>query len=204
MQFKNFFVVNIRDYFDDNSSSTVGDEFLQKTLSDYSCPINADVERFLKERAVGFTKKNQSVTYFVLSLEDSAMLGYFTLTIKPITINASDFSNTLRRKLARVSEVDETGNTYTLAAYLIAQIGKNYTNNLNNRITGKELLDLAIGQVKYLQYQSGGMVSFLEAEPKEKLMQFYKDENGFRQFNIRQSVSKDNQSHTLVQMLKML
>ena len=67
----------------------------------------------------------------------------------------------LEEKYSRVSELDEASHSYNLSAYLIAQIGKNYTEGLNNRITGKELLELAIDQVKDLQYQAGGMVIFL-------------------------------------------
>ena len=33
--------------------------------------------------------------------------------------------------------------TYTMSAYLIAQLGKNYTNGANEKITGKELVELA-------------------------------------------------------------
>ena len=56
-----------------------------------------------------------------------------------------------------IRDRDEASHSYNLSAYLIAQIGKNYTEGLNNRITGKELLELAIDQVKDLQYQAGGM-----------------------------------------------
>ena len=44
--------------------------------------------------------------------------------LKPITVNAENFSNTMKRKIARVSELDEENGTYTLSAYLIAQLGK--------------------------------------------------------------------------------
>ena len=33
-----------------------------------------------------------------------ALVGYFTITIKPISINVDSFSNTMKRKIARVSE----------------------------------------------------------------------------------------------------
>ena len=103
-----------------------------------------------------------------------------------------------------MSELDEASHSYSLSAYLIAQIGKNYTEGLNNRITGKELLELAIAQVKDLQYQTGGMVIFLEAEDKEPLMKFYRDENNFKMFSTRESKSAVNEPHTLVQLLKTL
>ena len=82
------------------------------------------------------------MTYLVFSTEDAELLGYFAITIKPITVNAQPFSNATKRKLARVSEINEQNHTYNLAAYLIAQLGKNYQDGANKRITGEELLGL--------------------------------------------------------------
>ena len=39
-----------------------------------------------------------------------------------------DFSNTLKKKIARVSEQNDDGN-YSLSAYLVAQLGKNDNNS---------------------------------------------------------------------------
>ena len=114
-------------------------------------------------------KKQQSVTYLVFSTEDAELVGYFALTIKPITINAKPFSNAVKRKLSRVSTLNEQDQTYNLAAYLIAQLGKNYNNDANERISGKELLGLAIRQIQQLQYLAGGMVIFLEAADEESV-----------------------------------
>ena len=52
------------------------------------------------------------------------MLGYFTLALKPLTIRGETVSNTTKRKLLRVSELDVKSDTYTMSAYLIAQLGK--------------------------------------------------------------------------------
>ncbi len=54
------------------------------------------------------------------------MLGYFTLALKPLTVRGETVSNTVKRKLLRISEWDEKTDTYTMSAYLIAQLGKNY------------------------------------------------------------------------------
>ncbi len=97
------------------------------------------------------------------------LLGYFALTIKPITMSGEPFSNTVRKKLSRVSTLNEEEHTYSLAAYLIAQLGKNYADGANERITGAELVALAVNQIELLQYQAGGMVIFLEANNEDKL-----------------------------------
>lgn len=139
----------------------------------------------------------------VLSLEDAELLGYFSITIKPLVVKAESFSNTTRRKLARFSEINRSGQTYNLAAYLIAQLGRNYSDRTKGRITGRELLEAAIRQTQILQYQAGGMVTFVEAENNEKLLSFYKN-YGFKQFDTRQTVSHDDEPHELVQLLRLL
>lgn len=78
----------------------------------------------MKKNAIEFTKKNQSVTYLVFSKDNGEMLGYFTLALKPLTIRGETVSNTTKRKLLRVSELDVKSDTYTMSAYLIAQLGK--------------------------------------------------------------------------------
>ncbi len=72
-----------------------------------SIPMNPDVERFLKHSSIEFTKKNQSVTYLVFSVADGKLLGYFTLALKPLTIRGETVSNTVKRQLLRVSELDK-------------------------------------------------------------------------------------------------
>ena len=110
-------VFNIREYLSAADKEKIGEDALKQVLSEFSCPKNADVERFLKEQAIEFTKKNQSVTYLVFSNEDAALVGYFTLAIKPITVNALGFSNNIKRKLARVGRLDNISNRHSLFNY---------------------------------------------------------------------------------------
>ncbi len=162
-------VFNIREYLNSQNDG-LGENDLIQVLSEFSCERNPDVEKFAKEQSIEFAKKQQSVTYLVFSTEDAELVGYFAITIKPITVNAEPFSNTAKKKLARVSELNAQNHTYNLAAYLIAQLGKNYHNGANERITGGELLGLAIKQVQQLQYLAGGMVVFLETSNEKKLL----------------------------------
>ena len=164
-------VFNIREYLSAKGDKDLGEDELRQLLSEFFCDKNPDVERFLKEQSIEFTKKNQSVTYLVFSNEDASLVGYFTITIKPITVNAENFSNTMKRKIARVSELDEENGTYTLSAYLIAQLGKNFKDGANDN---------------------------------DKLMHFYEDENGFKQFDVREAKSNTDKIHKLVQLLKVM
>ena len=198
----NFIVLNIREYLE-NEDKRLGEDKLVQLLSEFSCPLNMDVERFLKQQAIEFAKKHQAVTYLVLSLEDVELLGYFSITIKPLLVRAEPFSNTARRKLARFSEIDKGEQTYNIAAYLIAQLGKNFNDRARGRITGQELLEAAIRQIQILQYQAGGMVAFVEADDKEKLLSFYEN-YGFKRFDARQTVSREMKPHELIQLLRLL
>lgn len=92
-------VINIRKMIEGDNPE-LGESNLIELFSEFSCPKNPDVERFLKEQAIDFAKKHQSVTYILLSLEDAALLGYFSITIKPLEVSAEPFSNTMRKKVS--------------------------------------------------------------------------------------------------------
>ena len=50
-----------------------------------------------------FTKKSQSVTYLVFSVESKELLGYFTLALKPLSVRGETVSKTTKRKLLLLS-----------------------------------------------------------------------------------------------------
>lgn len=197
MKENNYTILNIREYLE-NAENGLGENDLIEILSDFSCPINPDIERFLKNQAIEFAKKHQAVTYLVLSNRDASLLGYFSITIKPLIVRAEPFSNNVKKKLSRFSRIDENNQTYNLSAYLIAQLGKNFNIEKSKRIAGDELLESAIRQVQLLQYQAGGMVAFVEAENKQKLLAFYEN-YGFKQFNVRKF-----QNYDLIQLLRII
>lgn len=201
-QANDFIVLNIHEYLVDGDKK-LGEGKLRQLLSEFSCPLNADVQHFLRKQAIDFSKKHQAATYLVLSVEDAELLGYFSITIKPLVVRAEPFSNTVRRKLARFSEMDRSEQTYNIAAYLIAQLGKNYSDRAKGRITGQELLEAAIRQLQILQYQVGGMVTFVEADNNAKLLSFYEN-YGFKRFDTRQIASQTDEPHELVQLLRLL
>ena len=195
-------VINIRRYLNSDNPK-LGESRLLQVLSGFSCLRNTDVERFLEKSSIEFTKKNQSVTYLVFDISSMVLAGYFTLALKPLTVRGETVSNTVKNKLLRVSEWDEKSDTYTMSAYLIAQLGKNFTNGADKKITGEELLALAWDKIKEIQYLGGGVVTFLEAENEEKLLSFYRD-NRFSQFDTRQTASDTDEAHELVQLLRLL
>lgn len=201
-----FTVINIREYLAKSESlqeQKLREEQLQRILSEFSCEINPDVEGFLKEQSIEFANKHQSVSYLVFPSDDTRLLGYFTITIKPITVNADVFSNTTKKKLSRVSSFNDRDHTYSLAAFLIAQLGKNYALEPEERISGEDLLGLSISVVKQIQYQAGGTVVFLEANDDDKLLNFYRN-NRFQPFDKRIVEQKNRHQHELIQLLRLL
>lgn len=198
-----YFSVNIRAYLDKDETTYIGEERLYDLLSDFSCPKNPDVEYFLLHNAIKFTQKDQSITYLVFDSEDASLVGYYSLTIKPISIQASNISNTMAKKLSRVSILDTETQCYTTTAYLIAQLGKNYSLPKEKRIPGNILLGFALNTVSALKYSIGGIMEFLECEDNEFLLNFYTQHN-FKPFDTRITTSQNNKPHTLYQLLKFI
>lgn len=200
-----FVCFNIREYLNPEEAGGIGENDLEKILSDFSSPKNSDVESFLKRNAVEFTKKNQSVTYLVFSLEDMYLVGDFSITMKPVTVNVRGMSNSVKRKLSRLSRLDQNTDSYTVSAYLIAQLGRNYSEEVKFPITGKMLMNFVIDTLHEIQRQLGGIMVYLECEEKESLIRFYRDQNGFRIFGERMTEEVEKgESHKLLQLLNFL
>lgn len=175
-------------------------------LKEFSCGRNPEVERFLKEQSVSFTLKHQSVTYLVFSRPYWRLSAYFTLTIKPITIDSDKFdlfSKVMQKKIKRMTRLDEGTNAYSLSAYLIAQLGKNFHDGAEKLISGAELLNLAFSTIKKAQYLVGGMAVFVETANERKLLDFY-ERNNFREFATRQTAPARGEPSDLVQLLAVL
>lgn len=187
----------------------LGEDAAKSILSNFSCPLNPDVEFFLSRKAIDFAKQGWAQTHLVFASykEEWVLVGYFALSNKYIRISAKRLGSTscsLRRRISKFASFDSTLRSYILAAPLIAQLGKNYSNGYNELITGSELLSEACEKIRRLQFDVGGKFAYLECEDKEKLIDFYA-KNGFCEFDIRY-LDRDETDKLdgdyLVQMLK--
>ena len=72
-------IINLKDIY-----NNLGEERTKEILSDYKCELNKDVEYFLKERAIEFSKQDYSRTYIVMSQykDKDVIVGYFAITNK--------------------------------------------------------------------------------------------------------------------------
>lgn len=174
-----------------------GDVVFEALKSTFSSK-NPDVEHFLKQSAVQSMRLHQSSTYLVMS-RDFTLLGYFTLALKVVRIDAGLLSKTESNKLQRFSLPDKENNSFIVPAILIAQFSRNFNCSCTT-ISGKDLMAITLEFVRSVQSQIGGLVTFLECEPIEKLVEFYKSQ-GFRLLS-QKSFSKTNKE--LLQMYRLI
>lgn len=187
----------------------LGEDRTKQILSGFSCPLNPDVEYFLAKKAIDFAKNGWAQTHLVFASYQGewVLVGYFALANKYIRISAKHLgkaTSSLRRRIAKFATLDKDLKAYFLGAPLIAQLGKNYTNNYDTLITGSELLAEACHKIQRLQFDIGGKFAYIECEDKPKLIDFYA-KNGFCEFDHRMldrdETDKLDGSY-LVQMLK--
>lgn len=186
----------------------LGEDTVKDILSGFSCPLNPDVEGFLKHKAIDFAKQSWAQTHLVFASFKNqwVLVGYFALASKHITITSKFLykqSKTLRKRISKFATYDSELKSYIMSAPLIAQLGKNYTENYNSLITGDELLEEACHKISRIQFDLGGKFAYLECEDKPKLLEFYSS-NGFCEFDHR-VLDKDEtglDGEYLVQMLK--
>lgn len=196
-----YFVLNLKNLLEEERLI----EAVQRYIDSYSSPKNPEVENFLKKSAINFTKLNQSVTYLVFNKQNGDFVGYFSLALKSVIISADKLSNTSIKRLKRISVLESASNTFTVAAYLIAQLGKNYSIGKDRQINGTELLSIAYDQIYDGQKKFGGVMAFLECEDNDFLIEFYENKNHLSEFGVRDSKNVfDNSDMKLHQFLKFL
>lgn len=178
-----------------------GEDRVAADLSSFSCAANIDIQNFLQLKAIDFAKKRISITYLVLNEETGDILGYFTLAHKVLNVPAEWMSNTVKRRMDRYGRLDKEKNSYLISAFLLAQLGKNYTLEENERISGAALMDCVESILDNVQYQIGGGVVYLDSLDNEHLVHFYQDIAGYRRIAERVS---DTDNTRYLQYLKLV
>lgn len=188
---------------------TLGEDDTKSILSTFVCPLNKDVENFIKYKAIEFSKRDFSKTYLVFwetdDEKEKALVGYYTIASKFIRVERSAVNSKEARKLRDHGVFDENTNEYIVSAPLIAQLGKNYSEGNECLISGSDLLQLAIERVKRVQHEIGGKFVYLECEDEAKLLAFY-TKNRFKVFGKRKldRDETDIKGHYLIQLFAML
>lgn len=187
-----------------------GDSRLEALISGFSCPMNLDVERFLKERAIGFSKNGFAETYLVFSKagNELPLIGYFALTPKPIIIKSptrgrNKLTGKTKRRLNQFLQAAPGGESSILSTILIAQLGKNYANNNNKLITGDQLMGLALKPAYTALSIAGGRYISVECEDIYALTHFY-ERHGFQEAGKRQIDLDEEEFYKKDYMIQMI
>lgn len=196
-----FWQSNLRDLL-----AELGEERTSEILSAFECPLNPDVQSFLREKAILFSKHGYASTYLVFaSYQGSVVLiGYYALAMKAVVIKGSLLSSRWRGRLRRFAFYDSDLKQFTLSLPLIGQLGKNYAHHYDRLISGDDLLGIACETVREIQLMSSGKMVYLECEDVLPLTSFY-ERNGFFRFANRNLDGDErdlSQTPYLVQMIK--
>ena len=196
-----FWQSNLRDLL-----AELGEERTSEILSAFECPLNPDVQSFLREKAILFSKHGYASTYLVFaSYQGSVVLiGYYALAMKAVVIKGSLLSSQWRGRLRRFAFYDSDLKQFTLSLPLIGQLGKNYAHHYDRLISGDDLLGIACETVREIQLMSSGKMVYLECEDVLPLTSFY-ERNGFFRFANRTLDGDErdlSQTPYLVQMIK--
>lgn len=104
--------------------------------------------------------------------ESSDILAYFSLTFKEVSLTHTNISKTQVKRLDGINKKSEL-----IKAYLIGQIGKNFT-IANNPISLPLILDEVYAIIEAAQSLVGGRAIILECGKVESLIRLYQN-NGF-------------------------
>lgn len=180
-----------------------GEDSCKSILCTFVCPLNFDVEDFIHNKAIEFARQRIAITFLVFKETDngSALVGYYTLANKFVSIAGAHLSKTLQKKIAKFSQYDDSLDRFMVSMPLIAQFGRNFNPNLPFSITGADLLSMALQRVLDVEYLIGGKTVYIECNNQPKLFDFY-SAFGFLAFDKRSKHSCVDENDVLVQMLK--
>lgn len=184
----------------------IGEEKLNAILSDFSCPINKEIEYYIHTKAIEFAKDYVAMTYLVFIEEDEKLklIAYFTVANKQFAVDTHRLKKNLKKSILHYAGYNSGyEEKIYIAAFLIAQLGKNYTHNNNRYISGDELIGMALKHIEDTQKAVGGKLCFIECENKIKLMDFYK-KHGFVEFNRRKLSEEELKKSTTDEYVQML
>lgn len=144
-------------------------------LRTFSCSRNPDVEDYLynSEKALRLQKESVSRTYLIIDSEDEgAIVAYFSISIKPVTIKDSyEITKTKLRKM-NVKRINDDIEVCT--TFLIGQIGRNdsYT---REDIDLRGILEYVFAVINKVRELIGGKIILIEVEKEPKLIKRYEE-----------------------------
>lgn len=174
----------------------IGEEESAIILSDFSCPLDLDIEIFAHKKAIGFEKAGISRTHLVFAIVKgkSEFVGLYALSHKPLFFDEK-LSKIERKKFygtnfsissGIVCDPILTNNERYINSILIGQLSKNYTNGNNKYITGDILINLAFSRVIEWYKICGGVTIHLDCQNITGLKKFY-ERHGLQYYRKRET-----------------
>lgn len=141
---------------------------VKNILKTFVCTRNADVEDFLRNKAITFEKYLRSRTYLYINNQNKKIKAYFSIGITYLLTKQLD------RDMVRFLD----GYTYKSVAipcYLVGQLGKSDECKIK---IGNFLLDEAISIIDSAQSTLGGRFVLVDSLNNERVIKFY-EKNSF-------------------------
>lgn len=148
----------------------LSEDEINSILAEFSCPLNDDVEYFVKHKAVQFEKVDLARTYLVYAFDNgiSKLCGIYSLATGHLELD-SKLTRNQKRKLF--------GTTYSLGksinTHLIGQLSKNFSHGNDKLISGDLLIELAFERIKERNMLSPCPVIHIDCKDESKLKSFY-------------------------------
>ena len=168
----------------------VGKGDIDKILSDFSCPLNSDVEEFVKLKAYDFDRVGLARTNLIYAFPNEnhpILVALFTIGLSHIIVSEELSKNDKKRMF---------GTTYpiggTLKTLLIGQLSKNYKNGYNQYITGETLMKLVFERIREIHQIMPSVVTHIDCKDLVPLRNYY-EKFGFTMFK--------NQKNRLVYLM---
>lgn len=169
----------------------------QELISVFLCEKNADIEYFLKNRAILFEKLGKSRTFFIYDedADEFNILAYFTLAIQVLRIPEEMISGRKTRFFDGFSSKIKGIKITEFPSILIGQLGKKEM--YPDAISGTEIMEYCLAKIFEGQLRLGGRIIMLECKDIPYLIRLYEQFG----FNV---LEKDYEDGELLQMLKIL
>lgn len=186
---------------------TIGEEKVKCILSNFSCK-NKDVQYFLQKKAIEFAKDGITSTFLIfIEKEDKMQLvAYFSLANKQFIVEKKALSRKMKERISHLTgqKLSSQAKEFYIAAPLIAQLGKNFTNNADKLISGDDLMALALKKIDDVHRILSGRMCFVECEDIDYLLKYYRRYD-FVEFNRRELDAEEkskSKAKFYIQMLR--
>lgn len=161
-----------------------GLEYMHKQIDRYECVMEGNLDYFLKEKAIEFSKRDLSKTYLAIDANNT-ILGYFTIGIKCFNLPFDD--GKCSTKFYKTMNPDKG----VIQSYLIGKLSRSKE---SEKGLGSNLLMDAINLLH--RYRTGIGCRVVRLDCEDSLIAYYEN-NGFK--HIRK-----NPETELNQMVKIL